>query len=144
MKPRYQLRKKIVQGITKPRRRWTSSWNSGDRSIASQSTAVGVRSSCSVMSSPPTETVIDGESYPPGHRSLCRIAQGSGGSTSGVSGTTNGARSAGRARILAAKEGAALDVVLGVLLGMVLAASLAAGWRLVSAPRRVLDPGGAA
>jgi two-component system LytT family sensor kinase len=37
-----------------------------------------------------------------------------------------------------------LDVVLGVLLGMVLAASLAAGWRFVRAPRRVLDPGGAA
>jgi two-component system LytT family sensor kinase len=37
-----------------------------------------------------------------------------------------------------------LDVVLGVLLGMVLAASLAAGWRFVSAPRRVLEPGGAA
>src|SRR5215217_4548269 len=37
-----------------------------------------------------------------------------------------------------------MDVVLGVVLGMVLAASLAAGWRFVSAPRRVLDPGGAA
>src|SRR5215217_5936096 len=37
-----------------------------------------------------------------------------------------------------------MDVVLGVLLGMVLAASLAAGWRFVAAPRRVLDPGGAA
>jgi two-component system LytT family sensor kinase len=37
-----------------------------------------------------------------------------------------------------------VDVVLGVVLGMVLAASLAAGWRFVSAPRRVLDPGGAA
>ncbi len=37
MKPRYQLRKKIVHGITKLRRRCTSSWNSGDRSIASQS-----------------------------------------------------------------------------------------------------------
>jgi two-component system, LytTR family, sensor kinase len=37
-----------------------------------------------------------------------------------------------------------VDVVLGVLLGMVLAASLAAGWRFVRAPRRVLDPGGAA
>ena len=35
-----------------------------------------------------------------------------------------------------------MDVALGVLLGMVLAASLAAGWRLVSRPRRVLDPGG--
>jgi two-component system LytT family sensor kinase len=37
-----------------------------------------------------------------------------------------------------------VDVALGVVLGMVLAASLAAGWRLVVAPRRVLDPGGAA
>jgi len=37
-----------------------------------------------------------------------------------------------------------LDVVLGVVLGMVLAASLAAAWRLLRAPRRVLDPGGAA
>ena len=37
-----------------------------------------------------------------------------------------------------------MDVVLGVVLGMVLAASLAAGWRFVSAPRRVLEPGGAA
>src|SRR5215217_1216129 len=37
-----------------------------------------------------------------------------------------------------------MDVVLGVVLGMVLAASLAAGWRFVSTPRRVLDPGGAA
>jgi two-component system LytT family sensor kinase len=36
-----------------------------------------------------------------------------------------------------------VDVALGVVLGMVLAASLAAGWRLVRAPR-VLDPGGAA
>src|SRR5918998_6142353 len=37
MKPRYQARKKIVHGITNRRRRCTSSWNSGDRSIASQS-----------------------------------------------------------------------------------------------------------
>jgi len=37
-----------------------------------------------------------------------------------------------------------LDVVLGVVLGMVLATSLAAAWRLLRAPRRVLDPGGAA
>ena len=37
-----------------------------------------------------------------------------------------------------------MDVVLGVVLGMVLAASLAAAWRLLRAPRRVLDPGGAA
>jgi two-component system LytT family sensor kinase len=37
-----------------------------------------------------------------------------------------------------------LDVALGVVLGMVLAASLAAGWRFVRAPRRVIDPGGAA
>jgi two-component system LytT family sensor kinase len=36
-----------------------------------------------------------------------------------------------------------VDVVLGIVLGMLLAASLAAGWRFVSAPRRVLDPGGA-
>jgi two-component system LytT family sensor kinase len=36
-----------------------------------------------------------------------------------------------------------MDVALGVVLGMVLAASLAAGWRLIRAPR-VLDPGGAA
>jgi two-component system LytT family sensor kinase len=36
-----------------------------------------------------------------------------------------------------------VDVALGVLLGMVLAASLAAGWRLVRAPR-VIDPGGSA
>jgi two-component system LytT family sensor kinase len=35
-----------------------------------------------------------------------------------------------------------LDVLLGVVLGMVLAASLAAGWRLVRVPRRVLDPSG--
>jgi two-component system LytT family sensor kinase len=35
-----------------------------------------------------------------------------------------------------------VDVALGVLLGMVLAASLAAGWRLIAAPRRVLDPEG--
>jgi two-component system LytT family sensor kinase len=34
-----------------------------------------------------------------------------------------------------------VDVALGVVLGMVLAASLAAGWRLVRAPR-VIDPGG--
>jgi len=37
-----------------------------------------------------------------------------------------------------------MDVVLGVVLGMLLAASLAAAWRLLAAPRRVLDPGGAA
>jgi two-component system LytT family sensor kinase len=37
-----------------------------------------------------------------------------------------------------------LDVGLGVLLGMALAASAAAGWRLLAAPRRVLDPGGSA
>ena len=36
-----------------------------------------------------------------------------------------------------------MDVALGVLLGMVLAASLAAGWRLVRAPR-VIDPTGEA
>ena len=36
-----------------------------------------------------------------------------------------------------------MDVALGVVLGMVLAASLAAGWRLIRAPR-VLDPGSAA
>jgi two-component system LytT family sensor kinase len=35
-----------------------------------------------------------------------------------------------------------MDVALGVLLGLALAASLAAGWRLVAAPRRVLDPDG--
>ena len=46
--------------------------------------------------------------------------------------------------MLGREEGASLDVVLGVVLGMVLAASLAAGWRFVRAPRRVLDPGGAA
>jgi two-component system LytT family sensor kinase len=34
-----------------------------------------------------------------------------------------------------------MDVALGVVLGMVLAASLWAGWRLVAAPRRVIDPG---
>ena len=34
----YQLRKNIVHGITNLRRLCTSSWNSGDRSIASQST----------------------------------------------------------------------------------------------------------
>ena len=33
-------------------------------------------------------------------------------------------------------------MVLGVVLGMVLTASLAAAWRLLRAPRRVLDPGG--
>ncbi|MGH2970102.1 MAG: sensor histidine kinase [Solirubrobacteraceae bacterium] len=33
-----------------------------------------------------------------------------------------------------------MDVALGVVLGLALAASLAAGWRLVAAPRRVLDP----
>jgi two-component system LytT family sensor kinase len=37
-----------------------------------------------------------------------------------------------------------LDVVLGVVLGMLLAASLAAAWRFAAAPRRVLEPGGAA
>ena len=37
-----------------------------------------------------------------------------------------------------------MDVALGVLLGMVLAASLWAGWRLVAAPRRVIDPGSVA
>ena len=36
-----------------------------------------------------------------------------------------------------------MDVALGIVLGMVLAASLAAGWRLIRAPR-VIDPGGAA
>jgi two-component system, LytTR family, sensor kinase len=35
-----------------------------------------------------------------------------------------------------------VDVALGVLLGLGLAASLAAGWRLVARPRRVLDPEG--
>jgi two-component system LytT family sensor kinase len=35
-----------------------------------------------------------------------------------------------------------VDVALGVVLGLALAASLAAGWRLVAAPRRVLDPEG--
>jgi two-component system LytT family sensor kinase len=63
---------------------------------------------------------------------------------SGAWGTTKGARSAERARILGGEEGAGLDVVLGVVLGMVLAASLAAAWRFVRTPRRVLDPGGAA
>ena len=37
-----------------------------------------------------------------------------------------------------------MDVALGVLLGMVLAASLWAGWRLLAAPRRVIDPGSVA
>jgi two-component system LytT family sensor kinase len=37
-----------------------------------------------------------------------------------------------------------LEVALGVLLGLALAASLAAGWRLLSGPRRVLSPEGAA
>ena len=37
-----------------------------------------------------------------------------------------------------------MDVALGVVLGMLLAASLWAGWRLVSAPRRVIDPGSVA
>ena len=37
-----------------------------------------------------------------------------------------------------------LDVVLGVVLGMLLAASLVAAWRFAVAPRRVLEPGGAA
>jgi two-component system LytT family sensor kinase len=37
-----------------------------------------------------------------------------------------------------------MDVALGVLLGAALAASLAAGWRLVAAPRRVLAPEAAA
>ena len=41
--------------------------------------------------------------------------------------------------MLARKE-ESMDVALGVLLGMALAASLAAGWRLIAAPRRVLDP----
>lgn len=37
-----------------------------------------------------------------------------------------------------------MEVALGVLLGLALAASLAAGWRLLSGPRRVLSPEGAA
>jgi two-component system LytT family sensor kinase len=37
-----------------------------------------------------------------------------------------------------------MDVALGVVLGMLLAASLWAGWRLLSAPRRVIDPGSVA
>jgi two-component system LytT family sensor kinase len=37
-----------------------------------------------------------------------------------------------------------MDVALGVVIGLALAASLAAGWRLVATPRRVIDPGGAA
>src|SRR5215207_842056 len=51
MKPRYHARKKIVHGITNLRRRWTSSWNSGDRSIASQSIAGWARSNGSAMTS---------------------------------------------------------------------------------------------
>src|SRR5215217_6504916 len=107
MKPMYQARKKIVHGITKLRRRCTSSWNSGERSIASQSISVwgrsAVRAACasprgasgSAMSSPPS----DGREY---------------------------VRSATRRPLRAWAE------------------SLAAGWRFVSTPRRVLDPGGAA
>lgn len=37
-----------------------------------------------------------------------------------------------------------MDVALGVVLGMALAASVLAGWRLVAAPRRVLEPEGSA
>jgi two-component system LytT family sensor kinase len=37
-----------------------------------------------------------------------------------------------------------VEVALGVLLGLALAASCAAGWRLLSGPRRVLSPEGAA
>jgi two-component system LytT family sensor kinase len=33
-----------------------------------------------------------------------------------------------------------VDVALGMVLGVVLAASLAAGWRLIARPRRVIDP----
>ena len=42
-----------MHGITKRRRRVTSSWNSGDRSIASQSIVAGARSFWSVMTAPP-------------------------------------------------------------------------------------------
>jgi two-component system LytT family sensor kinase len=38
----------------------------------------------------------------------------------------------------------AMDVALGMLIGVALAASLAAGWRLVAAPRRVIAPEGVA
>jgi two-component system LytT family sensor kinase len=37
-----------------------------------------------------------------------------------------------------------LEVAVGVVLGLAVAASVAAGWRLVAAPRRVLSPEGAA
>ena len=37
-----------------------------------------------------------------------------------------------------------MDVALGVLLGVLLAASVSAGWRLIAAPRRVIDPEGSA
>jgi two-component system LytT family sensor kinase len=37
-----------------------------------------------------------------------------------------------------------MDVALGMLIGVALAASLAAGWRLVAAPRRVIAPEGVA
>jgi len=59
---------------------------------------------------------------------------------SGGSGTTSGRRRA--LRWLSSRRG--MDVALGVVLGMVLAASLWAGWRLVAAPRRVIDPGSVA
>ena len=59
---------------------------------------------------------------------------------SGGSGTMSGRRPA--LRWLSSRRG--MDVALGVVLGMVLAASLWAGWRLVAAPRRVIDPGSVA
>ena len=66
MKPRYQDRKKIVHGMTKPRLRRTSSWNSGERSIASQSIVEsGTRSCCSVMVLSSPKTGIGAVSYPP-------------------------------------------------------------------------------
>src|SRR5215203_82661 len=154
MKPRYQLRKKIVPGITKRRRRWTSSWNSGDRSIASQSTG-----GCAMSSPLPATTMTVGGVLPAGsrhfvanrsrvdrcderrlrhdeRRPLDRRAAYARARCYGDSPRSAGAR--GTVPRAGGKTG--LDVALGVVLGMVLAASLAAGWRLFRAPR-VLDRG---
>src|SRR5829696_10381534 len=66
MKPMYQARKKTVPGRTNDFRFLTSSWNSGDRSIASQSTSRTASCRCPDAStlSPPSMGCPRGSSSP--------------------------------------------------------------------------------
>ena len=130
MKPRYQARKKIVAGRTNHRRLRTSSWNSGERSIASQSTR---RLSASAVSSLVDRSNLRRVSYPRfAADALCGIAQRSIWIDERCLWRDERRRPPRDGSMLARQR---VDVALGVVLGMALAASLAAGWRLVRAPR---------